>query len=132
MTGCGSGGVQVATRESLGVARGWQGMLLTLAGLTRDRYDRALAHVVKTDALGPDLRLNREIVARGGARVRVYPDTSIANAPLLAAEREARAANIGLWGTGAYRIPQATHLPQAFERFQLVEGVVAQRLSTKE
>lgn len=52
---------------------------LFYAGLTRDRYDRALAHVVTTDALGPDLWLNREMVARGGARMRVYPDTSVAN-----------------------------------------------------
>jgi endonuclease YncB( thermonuclease family) len=50
---------------------------LFYAGLTRDRYDRTLAHVMTTDALGPDLWLNREMVARGGARVRVYPDTAV-------------------------------------------------------
>ena len=105
---------------------------LFYAGLTRDRYDRALAHVVTTDALGPDLWLNREMVARGGARVRVYPDTAVANGLLLAPEAEARAAGRGLWGTVAYRIPAATDLPEPFEKFQLVEGVVDGRLSTEE
>lgn len=42
---------------------------LRFAGLTRDRYDRALAHVVTTDALGPRLWLNSEMVKKGGARV---------------------------------------------------------------
>jgi micrococcal nuclease len=65
---------------------------LFYAGLTRDRYDRALAHVMTTDALGPDLWLNREMVAR----VRVYPDTAAANDLLLAPEAEARIAGLGL------------------------------------
>jgi endonuclease YncB( thermonuclease family) len=46
--------------------------------LTRDRYDRALAHAQTVDALGPTLWLNAEMVKRGGARVRVHPDTSAA------------------------------------------------------
>jgi endonuclease YncB( thermonuclease family) len=100
---------------------------LHYAGLTRDRYDRALAQVVTTDALGPDLWLNREMVARGGARVRVYPDTAGANAPLVPLEAKARAAGTGLWGERAYRIPAADDLPEPFERFQLVEGHVARR-----
>jgi len=74
-------------------------MQLFYAGLTRDRYDRALAHVMTTDALGPDLWLNREMVERGGARV--YPDMAGANDLLLAPEAEARAAGRGLWGTVA-------------------------------
>lgn len=34
-------------------------------GITRDRYDRALAHVVTTDGKGPKLWLNRAMVVRG-------------------------------------------------------------------
>ncbi|MEH6809010.1 MAG: thermonuclease family protein [Hyphomonas oceanitis] len=105
---------------------------LFYAGLTRDRYDRALAHVMTTDALGPDLWLNREMVARGGARVRVYPDTAGANGLLLAPEAKAREAKLGLWKTKAYRIPVASDLPEPFEKFQLVEGVTGERLSTDE
>lgn len=63
---------------------------LHYGGLTRDRYDRALAHVVTTDALGPRLWLNAEMVKKGGARVRVYPDTAAANAPLIKMESKAR------------------------------------------
>ena len=45
---------------------------LFYSGLTRDRYDRALAQLRTTDALGPDLRLNAEMLRRGGARLRIY------------------------------------------------------------
>ena len=51
---------------------------------------------------------------------------------MLAPEADARAANLGLWVTKAYRIPVATDLPEPFERLQLVEGVVAARLNTEE
>lgn len=39
---------------------------LCYAGRTRDRYDRALAHVVTDDALGASLWLNLEMAQRGG------------------------------------------------------------------
>ena len=44
-------------------------------GMTRDRYDRALAHVETADAKGPHYWLNAEMLRRGGARLRIYPDT---------------------------------------------------------
>jgi endonuclease YncB( thermonuclease family) len=105
---------------------------LRYAGLTRDRYDRALAHVVTDDALGARLWLNMEMIQRGGARVRVYADTSAANAPLVPAEVMARDQKRGLWKGRAYQIPSANDLPQPFERFQIVEGVVGGRASTAE
>lgn len=98
---------------------------LHYGGLTRDRYDRALAHARTVDALGPAFWLNAEMVRRGGARVRVYPDTAAANEPLLAYERTARAQAAGLWQESAYRIPQAGDLPEAFAGFQLVRGRVS-------
>ncbi|WP_155838281.1 thermonuclease family protein [Hyphomonas beringensis] len=97
---------------------------LHYAGLTRDRYDRALAHVRTTDALGPTLWLNAEMIRRGGARVRVYPDTALANAPLLELEEGAREAREGLWKMRAYRIPPADKLPDEFSGFQIVSGHV--------
>jgi endonuclease YncB( thermonuclease family) len=96
---------------------------LRYGGLTRDRYDRALAHVVTTDALGPRLWLNAEMVRKGGARVRVYPDTATANAPLLALEASAREDGRGLWDDGVWPIHDAARLPADAERFQIVEGV---------
>lgn len=98
---------------------------LHYAGLTRDRYERALAHVTTIDSLGPKLWLNAEMVRRGGARVRVYPDTSKASAPLLAVEREARENGLGLWRLGAYAVADASDLPDSFSGFQLVNGQVA-------
>jgi micrococcal nuclease len=96
---------------------------LRYGGLTRDRYDRALAHVVTTDALGPRLWLNAEMVRKGGARVRVYPDTAAANGPLLELEMKARTETRGLWEDGVWIIHDAAALPADAERFQLVEGV---------
>jgi hypothetical protein len=101
-------------------------------GLTRDRYDRALAHVVTTDALGPRLWLNAEMVRKGGARVRVYPDTATANAPLLALEPAARADGRGLWDNGPWPIHNAAALPPEAERFQIVEGVAGAMQGSEE
>ncbi|MFN3912875.1 thermonuclease family protein [Hyphomonas sp.] len=105
---------------------------LRYGGLTRDRYDRALAQVVTTDALGPRLWLNAEMVKKGGARVRVYPDTAAANAPLLALEAAARADGRGLWGKGAWTILDAAHLPPDAGRFQIVEGIAGDMKSSDE
>ena len=98
---------------------------LRYGGLTRDRYDRALAHVVTTDTLGPALWLNAEMVRRGVARVRVYPDTAAANDLLLPMETTAREEKAGLWQGRAWQITQADALPDTFQGFQLVEAVTA-------
>jgi endonuclease YncB( thermonuclease family) len=105
---------------------------LRYGGLTRDRYDRALAHVVTTDALGPRLWLNAEMVKKGGARVRVYPDTATANAPLLALEAAARDDRRGLWDDGVWPIHNAAQLPPEAERFQIVEGVAGAMKGSEE
>jgi endonuclease YncB( thermonuclease family) len=105
---------------------------LRYGGLTRDRYDRALAQVVTTDALGPRLWLNAEMVKKGGARVRVYPDTAAANAPLLDFEAAARADRRGLWGKGAWPILDAAQLPEGSGRFQIVEGTTGDMQSSGE
>ncbi|MEO1554234.1 MAG: thermonuclease family protein, partial [Pseudomonadota bacterium] len=54
-------------------------------GITRDRYDRALAHIVTLDSAGPQIWLNHEMVARGAARVRLYSSTSARGQDLLSA-----------------------------------------------
>ena len=103
---------------------------LRYGGLTRDRYDRALAHVVTDDTLGAALWLNLEMAKRGGARLRVYPDTAAANDLITEAEDAARAEGRGLWSHRAYDIPSAADLPEEFERFQLVEGILGGRADT--
>ncbi|MEZ5986441.1 MAG: thermonuclease family protein [Hyphomonas sp.] len=98
---------------------------LFYAGLTRDRYDRALAQVRTMDALGPDLWLNAEMLRRGGARMRIYPDTAGGSEAFPELEAEARTERRGLWAKQAYRVPDASALPEGFERFRLVQGKVA-------
>jgi micrococcal nuclease len=98
---------------------------LFYGGLTRDRYDRALAQVRTTDALGPDLWLNAEMLRRGGARLRIYPDTAGGSETFPALEAEAREDRRGLWAKQAYRIAAAEALPEDFERFQLVRGTIS-------
>lgn len=95
---------------------------LRYGGLTRDRYDQALAHVVTVDDLGPKLWLNAEMVRRGGARVRVYPDTADANAPLVQLEQIARQEKAGLWKDSDWAIADAARLPDRFQGFRLVHG----------
>ena len=97
---------------------------LYYAGLTRDRYDRALAHVVTDDALGPRLWLNRQMALQGGARVRTWPDTALAAGVLVEAEADARSAARGLWSLEAYKIAAARELPRETRGFVLVEGLV--------
>jgi micrococcal nuclease len=62
-------------------------------------------------------------VLDGAARVRVYPETATANAPLLALEAAARADGRRLWDDGVWPIHNAAQLPPQAERFQIVEGV---------
>lgn len=89
-------------------------------GLTRDRYDRALAHVETVDAKGPRFWLNEELLRRGGARLRVYPDTSAGSEALVQAEREARSEELGLWEEAAYLPLQARAIERETRGFLIV------------
>lgn len=120
----GGAGYETAKRLLEDMALGREAEL-RYGGLTRDLYDRAPAHVVTTDALGPRLWLNAEMVRKGGARVRAYPDTAAANGPLLELKTKARTETRGLWEDGVWIIHDAAALPADAERFQLVEGIAA-------
>ncbi|MEL6956388.1 MAG: thermonuclease family protein [Pseudomonadota bacterium] len=80
---------------------------LHYAGLTRDRYDRALAHVTTVDRLGPAYWINLELIERGAVRVRSYPDTARGSDQLYEVEEEARLAGQGLWALADYRVEDA-------------------------
>ena len=94
-------------------------------GLTRDRYDRALAHIVTDDAAGPRYWVNAELLKRGTARLRLYPDTDLGGEYLLELEAKARTSATGLWGTGEYAPVAAEKISQTIRGFLLVEGVLA-------
>ena len=89
-------------------------------GLTRDRYDRALAHVMTRDGAGPALWLNEEMVRQGAAWVRLYPDTAARGQDLLEIEQEARTARRGLWATSRYAVHPASELPEGASGFWIV------------
>jgi micrococcal nuclease len=95
-------------------------------GLTRDRYNRALAHVVTTDAAGQKLWLNMALIEQGAARVRLYPDTAARGAELLEAEKNARDRNTGLWGKLAYKIQPAERVPEDKRGFALITATLGQ------
>ncbi|MDJ0921792.1 MAG: thermonuclease family protein [Henriciella sp.] len=94
-------------------------------GLTRDRYDRALGHLVAVDQAGPPLWVNMELIRRGAARVRLYPDTAAMGEALLIAEAVARRDETGLWGKAAYRVRQASQLEEGQRGFELVTATLA-------
>lgn len=101
---------------------------LIYPGITRDRYDRALAYVTTDDALGPKLWLNQEMLRRGGARARFYPDTSALGDLLLHAEAEARAMTSGLWAFSAYDIVSAAEMEPSARGFFIITGTLGARL----
>ena len=95
---------------------------LIYPGITRDRYDRALAYLVTDDALGPTLWLNEEILRRGGARARFYPDTATLGERLLEAEQMARSTRKGLWSLSAYDILPAVELNNLTQGYHIITG----------
>ncbi|MEM6534946.1 MAG: thermonuclease family protein [Pseudomonadota bacterium] len=96
-------------------------------GLTRDRYDRALAHVVTIDDAGPDRWLNMDLIARGAARVRFYPDTLAMSEAFLAAEARARTDRTGLWSLARYRVGDAAQLQDGYRGFAILNARLAER-----
>jgi endonuclease YncB( thermonuclease family) len=109
---------QLLTREAIGrTAR------LHYGGLSRDRYERALAHVIASDETGRDVWLNGLMIRQGAARVRTFPDNARRVRRLLAFEQEARKAKRGLWALDAYRILDCSDVASA-PYFPIIEGAL--------
>jgi endonuclease YncB( thermonuclease family) len=98
------------------------GKTLTLShgGAAGDRHGRVLAHL--TDESGRFIQA--EMVRLGMARVYSFSDNRSRLDELFAAEREARAANRGIWSLPYYRIRTPEALGGDLDSFQLVEGRV--------
>lgn len=107
------------TLEDLALGRKVQ---LFYPGLTRDRYDRALAHVLTIDGSGPKLWLNQEMLMRGAAWVRLYPDTAALGHELLENERAAQRTQTGLWASAAYQIADAVEVKEQDRGFRLIHA----------
>jgi endonuclease YncB( thermonuclease family) len=93
---------------------------LKYGGRRRDRHGRALAHLFTEDGRW----IQGALLAQGMARVYSFRDNRRMVAEMLALERQARAANRGIWGHPYYRVLRATETPQFIDSFQLVEARV--------
>lgn len=97
---------------------------LWYGGLSRDSYQRALAHVIVRDEVGGEVWLNGLVARQGAGRVRTYTDNARRARRLLALEDEARGARRGLWADDYWRVRGLDDLDGA-PNFAIVEGVVA-------
>lgn len=106
---------ELALRQSVGLAYG---------GRRIDRHGRTLAHLYRADGLW----LQGEMVGRGFARVYGFHDNRALLGELLARERAARSAGLGIWADPFYAIRSPAELerdlPELLDSFQLVEGRV--------
>ncbi len=98
---------------------------LVYGGRRIDRHRRLLAHLEREAAPGrPALWVQGEMLRRGLARVYTFPDNRARAAPMLALEREARAARRGIWRLRNYRVLAPQEARRRIGRFELVEGRV--------
>jgi endonuclease YncB( thermonuclease family) len=115
-----------AAKDALAALVGGQTVALRGAGPEIDRYGRLSAHAF----VGVDKAerwVEAELVAGGHARVSARVGERACAAALLARERAARAANLGLWADPYYvirRADDAAAVAAERGRFAIVEGKV--------
>ena len=100
-------------------------------GMTRDRYDRALAQVYLHPEAGKPVWLNRAIIEQGAGWVRLYPDTMSGSDRLWDAEAKARKDKLGVWK--ADNAPLRTAPDDLPDRgFALLRGVISAPVHTED
>ena len=123
-TSGGASGVEpLAEKARQTLAHLVQGRRVGLAsgGIPRDRYGRLRTHLVRTD---DGTWIQGALLAAGLARVHSLIDDRAAVAEMLAIERGARAARLGIWSEPRYRVRTASEVNDGLHSFQLVEGWV--------
>jgi endonuclease YncB( thermonuclease family) len=120
----------LAARTALESMLAGQGVELRPTGMATDRYGRTLAHVYVTKD-GSRRSATHEMLARGFARVSAHIGDKAGDrtraSELLARERTAREARVGLWNEAYYVIMAAESFAElSAERgnFAVVEGKV--------
>ena len=86
----------------------------------RDRWGRALAHLLRDDGLW----LQGMLLMAGWARVQTQPRTATGASLMLDLERTARAARHGIWGERFYRVRNPAETWGDLDSVQIVEGRV--------
>ncbi len=102
-------------------------LTLKRLGAGTDRYGRVVAHAFVAQASTPDIWLQQALVAQGHARVAAKVGDPGCATALLAAEKAARIARLGLWADPYYVMRRAEAPAEVLaERghFTLVEGRV--------
>ncbi|MEQ1672163.1 MAG: thermonuclease family protein, partial [Hyphomicrobium sp.] len=98
-----------------------------------DRYGRHLAHVFLNEG-GKETWVQGELLSSGSARAYGLPGNFVCARELLAHERAARIAKLGVWDIALYR-PKPARLAGLLmsrrSRFEIVEGPVASVSRTK-
>ncbi|WP_354066310.1 thermonuclease family protein [Devosia sp. 2618] len=97
---------------------------LGFGGEQIDRYGRTLAHVF-VEAADGEIWAQREMVAKGLARVYSFPDNRACLELLFAAEGRARLARLGIWADPYYSVRLADAPGDLLSRaghYELVEG----------
>lgn len=97
-----------------------QPVTLHYADDRRDRWQRALAHVL----LGDGTWVQGHLLQRGFARVYTWPRTAIGARTMLDLERTARANRRGIWAERFYRIRNPSETWGDLDSWQVVEGRV--------
>ena len=101
-------------------------VMLKRLGTAEDRYGRIMVHAFLAED-GAERSLQQSMLAGGHARVAARIGDRACAAELLAAERVARAAKLGLWAEPAYGPRQAEEAAALLDqrgRFTVVEGKV--------
>lgn len=104
-----------------------QAVTLYYGGAHADRYGRALAHLVRTDALW----IEGEMLRVGMARVYTFSDNRAVAQPMLALEQEARAAHRGIWADPFYAIRTPEEAVRYEGSYEIVEGRIVDAARTQ-
>jgi endonuclease YncB( thermonuclease family) len=95
-------------------------VLLAYGGRRVDRHGRRLAHLFRADGTW----IQRELLARGMARVYSFPDNRAIVGEMLEAEVAARRGRAGIWRNSWYAVRAPEDTIRDIGSFQLVEGRV--------
>lgn len=93
---------------------------LAYGGRTVDRHGRELAHLIRDDGLW----VQGAMLLAGMARVYSFADNRTGVGEMLNLERDARAADRGIWDHPFYAVRSALETPGYIDTFQLVEATV--------
>ena len=96
-------------------------VVLRHGGRRSDRHGRVLAHLVRRD---DGLWVQGRMLSDGLARVYTFADNTALARAMLARERAARSAVLGIWAVPYYAVLSPDRTPDFIDSFQIVRGVV--------